>query len=58
MNQVPKVKIKGYALVFNQANMPLIDKPKTVPEEVWKQLTIEQQQYANAQCHESLRRIL
>ena len=51
-----KSKLKGYAIIFTQDNMPLIDNPSTVPDEAWNTLNKIQQEYANASVVPQLRK--
>ena len=51
-----KSKLKGYAIIFTQDNMPLIDNTSTVPDAAWNTLNKIRQEYANASVVPQLRK--
>lgn len=51
-----KARFKGYAILIKPDGMPIIDNPSTVPDDAWKTLTKEQQEYANACVAPQLRK--
>lgn len=51
-------EIKCYAMIIKANGMPRIDRPITVPQDPWDNLTINQQIYANDQVVGVLRKSL
>lgn len=51
-----KAKVRGYAFVIKENGMPRIDDPRSVPQADWDTLSKTQQNYANDNVPEGLRR--
>ena len=54
--KLSRAYIKAYAFIFKASGMPRIDRPIDVPQENWDTLTLEQQEYANDQVAEELKK--
>ena len=49
-------KVKAYILVRDKNNMPKVDNPKDVPDDVWNSFTIEEKQHVNSLVSDKCKR--